>query len=379
MASLHLAFDVDADVHPELYALLAGIASPAAREERLRQLASAGLLWELVRTQGYPKAFEVARPEAPAPRRAAPSPAEPMTTVTRLRGAMAPPTPARTAAPPSPSAAPRASAPAAAAASRATPPSPVSAPRAPRGSAKPGEPAVPATAAGASPVGSAAGSAAANPAAKRPDFIDLAIDAAPPAPWDGTERRGVPPVLVEEVDTQDLAPPRPPRRARTRMTDVPTLGEDSVLDPGSSLLTPLDLVPPEMAAYVQSPAPEPEVAVQDVPAEPAVMSAPETTHAEPAPTPVLAAADAISAAASAIVAAAVVGTPAVAEPMGGRAIVRPDARPDARPVPPPPAPVVFDTGLDPLAELPAVAPIAQRPDTKSRLLRMKERGLFRNG
>lgn len=52
MAVIHLAFDVDSDVHPELHAMLASIGSDASQGERLRQLAATGLVWETYRLQG---------------------------------------------------------------------------------------------------------------------------------------------------------------------------------------------------------------------------------------------------------------------------------------------------------------------------------------
>lgn len=52
MPVVHLAFDIDSDVYPELYAALGAIKHPVLREERLRQLAAMGLVWEAVRIQG---------------------------------------------------------------------------------------------------------------------------------------------------------------------------------------------------------------------------------------------------------------------------------------------------------------------------------------
>lgn len=51
MASLHLQLEIDSDVHPELHAVLASISRSESRAERLRQLASGGLIWELLRVQ----------------------------------------------------------------------------------------------------------------------------------------------------------------------------------------------------------------------------------------------------------------------------------------------------------------------------------------
>jgi hypothetical protein len=49
MAVLHLEFDLDSEVYPELHDLLASIGSGVSREERLRQLAAIGLIWERTR------------------------------------------------------------------------------------------------------------------------------------------------------------------------------------------------------------------------------------------------------------------------------------------------------------------------------------------
>ena len=49
MAVLHLQFDIDSEVYPELHELLAALGSDPSREERLRQLAAIGLIWERTR------------------------------------------------------------------------------------------------------------------------------------------------------------------------------------------------------------------------------------------------------------------------------------------------------------------------------------------
>lgn len=54
MAVIHLAFEVDGDVYPELHAMLSSIGSETARAERFRQLAANGLVWESVRLGGQP-------------------------------------------------------------------------------------------------------------------------------------------------------------------------------------------------------------------------------------------------------------------------------------------------------------------------------------
>lgn len=52
MAAIRLELVVDADVYPELHAALSSIGSAEARGERVRQLASTGLVWEAVRIHG---------------------------------------------------------------------------------------------------------------------------------------------------------------------------------------------------------------------------------------------------------------------------------------------------------------------------------------
>ena len=63
MAVLHLELDIDSDVHPELHAALAAIRRDGAREEKVRQLAATGLIWEVVRLHG--PGFVDAAPERP--------------------------------------------------------------------------------------------------------------------------------------------------------------------------------------------------------------------------------------------------------------------------------------------------------------------------
>ena len=52
MATLHLELDIDSDVHPELYVRLVSIERNSARQEKLRQLAATGLIWEIARLHG---------------------------------------------------------------------------------------------------------------------------------------------------------------------------------------------------------------------------------------------------------------------------------------------------------------------------------------
>lgn len=75
MAVIRLKVDVDSDVYPELYARLSSIERAAAREERLRQLAAVGLIWEAVRMHG-PAATALPPPVPPLPD-AAPRPPAP--------------------------------------------------------------------------------------------------------------------------------------------------------------------------------------------------------------------------------------------------------------------------------------------------------------
>jgi hypothetical protein len=56
VAILQLRLDVDSDVHPELHAVLSAIGRAASRAERLRQLASNGLIWEHLRVRAHPPA-----------------------------------------------------------------------------------------------------------------------------------------------------------------------------------------------------------------------------------------------------------------------------------------------------------------------------------
>lgn len=63
MAVLHLELEVDSDVYPELYLKLASLPRPSAREEKLRQLAAHGLVWEIARLHG-PAVFDIAAPSA---------------------------------------------------------------------------------------------------------------------------------------------------------------------------------------------------------------------------------------------------------------------------------------------------------------------------
>ncbi|MEP7099683.1 MAG: hypothetical protein ABI781_04195 [Burkholderiales bacterium] len=52
MAIVHVRLDVDSEVYPELYTILAPLDRAASRSERVRQLASSGLIWEYLRVHG---------------------------------------------------------------------------------------------------------------------------------------------------------------------------------------------------------------------------------------------------------------------------------------------------------------------------------------
>jgi hypothetical protein len=77
MAVIRLQLDIDSNVYPELYARLRSIDHTVGREERLRQLAALGLIWETVRMHGPESTVSAASgaktpKPAPAP---APTPA----------------------------------------------------------------------------------------------------------------------------------------------------------------------------------------------------------------------------------------------------------------------------------------------------------------
>lgn len=61
MAILHIQLDIDSDVLPELHAVLSAISKNLSRAERLRQLASAGLIWEHLRVHTNATASGVAK------------------------------------------------------------------------------------------------------------------------------------------------------------------------------------------------------------------------------------------------------------------------------------------------------------------------------
>jgi hypothetical protein len=76
MAVVRLELDIDGDVYPELYAALSTLGQPMLRDERLRQLAAMGLVWEAVRIHG-PAVTQLPAASTPppaVPERAVPAP-----------------------------------------------------------------------------------------------------------------------------------------------------------------------------------------------------------------------------------------------------------------------------------------------------------------
>jgi len=71
MATVRLEFDLDSDLYPELHAALLRLGDAGLRGERIRQLATAGLVWENVRIHGA-AAIGPNPAVAPAPARVAP-------------------------------------------------------------------------------------------------------------------------------------------------------------------------------------------------------------------------------------------------------------------------------------------------------------------
>lgn len=60
MTVLQLQCDIDSEVYPELHDLLASLRSGMSREERLRQLATIGLIWERTRQRAQADLMETA-------------------------------------------------------------------------------------------------------------------------------------------------------------------------------------------------------------------------------------------------------------------------------------------------------------------------------
>jgi len=58
MAVLQLQLDIDSEVYPELHDLLASLGSGASRDERMRQLAAIGLIWERTRLRAQADILE---------------------------------------------------------------------------------------------------------------------------------------------------------------------------------------------------------------------------------------------------------------------------------------------------------------------------------
>ncbi len=74
MPLLQLQIDIDSDVQPELHAMLASVVRGAARAERLRQLAAAGLIWEHLRVHARPVPLAASEPPPQPAATAAPGP-----------------------------------------------------------------------------------------------------------------------------------------------------------------------------------------------------------------------------------------------------------------------------------------------------------------
>ena len=68
MTTLHLELDIDSEVHPELFVRLSALERSAARQEKMRQLAATGLIWEITRLYGSPFADSESPAEEPPPR-----------------------------------------------------------------------------------------------------------------------------------------------------------------------------------------------------------------------------------------------------------------------------------------------------------------------
>lgn len=77
MAVIRLQLEIDSDVYPELYEGLHAIERPQARQERLRQLAASGLVWEAVRMHGGASITAPAPGVTAARQAAASGPAQP--------------------------------------------------------------------------------------------------------------------------------------------------------------------------------------------------------------------------------------------------------------------------------------------------------------
>ena len=67
MAVLRLELEIDSAAHPELFQLFATIDNPGLHPERMRQLASTGMIWERLRLSDSQEIVGPPRAEAPAP------------------------------------------------------------------------------------------------------------------------------------------------------------------------------------------------------------------------------------------------------------------------------------------------------------------------
>jgi hypothetical protein len=315
---LRLELDIDADVYPELYATLTSLVSDASRGERLRQLAAAGLVWEKLRIRGQAALHGVA-----------PEPAW-------------------------------ATAPGAA-------PLPAPAARAPRGTASSR---TSAAARGPAP----APVAAEPPRSAPPGFVDLALDAAPvpePAPLHEPAPSMAPASAAgPEWAATPAVPPSAPSSVRTaaRSTAPSRSGALSAAASAAPSATP-SAAPPAASIARRFPVAEPWPPVLMDVVEPQAYGAAMPVSRE-------------TSRARAQVEAPVPADNGRSAPPPAAGIVEvrtPHATPlSAAALPPGTLPQAMDELRD--ATMPAPEPVVEhRSSTRSRLLRMKEKGLFKNG
>jgi len=65
MAVFHLELEIDSAAQPELHRMLLAIVNPSARAERMRQLASTGLIWEHLRLASEPSIDRAGKGDTP--------------------------------------------------------------------------------------------------------------------------------------------------------------------------------------------------------------------------------------------------------------------------------------------------------------------------
>lgn len=65
MAVFHLELEIDSAAQPELHQMLLAIANPSVRAERMRQLASTGLIWERIRLAFEPSVEGAGKNDTP--------------------------------------------------------------------------------------------------------------------------------------------------------------------------------------------------------------------------------------------------------------------------------------------------------------------------